>query len=160
MRTIKLPTAKELWRRGLRVESEFYYFLDFDNKTILGENAFHQYTLCELLKIVPKVIKYENPYDEWDNEAGETLGGKLWRQYDAGEIEGVPNDINLESGEYYRVVFAESIQFVTWNIAHEMETLKLIPIKDDNITEAAGQLLIWLIDEGYYKITKKGVSNE
>jgi hypothetical protein len=138
MKTTSLATAKALYDRGVRVESDNYHVLEgnckwavrdkgnfkklsnnrieTDRFTIMnysydctfGKAAFYAYTLCELLDIIKENYSVD--------ECGIAFNKQL------------PNDI----------------------IGHDICIYDLEENK--NITEAAGLMLLWLIDNNYIDI--------
>jgi hypothetical protein len=157
MQTTSLATSKALYDRGVRVESfnchilenrlldntKYYtlsqesfcyltnqpdviYVDDYD--FILGEEAFPAYTLDELLGILPPNIEFKENNADKENLDLNDPDGKYYLRLARSEL-------------WYRYKYDCDIQ-----IGNQMNI--------ENVTEAAGLMLLWLIDNGYVDVNK------
>lgn len=141
MQTISLKTAIELYKKGLRAESAFYWIIRDDGKAVL-----YYYDSYKGSESDKKAISHR-------------LGDWIFPAYTLDELWGVmPDHIhykNIDNGYTTRNFFdiiktTKGLLRMGYFSPHSGELIG--KQEHDNPTEAAGLMAIWLIDNGYMEV--------
>jgi hypothetical protein len=142
MQTTSLATSKALYDRGVRAESYFVYSIDstgqiaylsrgtnqYAREVAAGYKIYPRYTLCELLRILPQTIESN------DKKYNFVLTHCLV--------------------QYEESVMTRDKPLKDLDVLKVIEFLMEIEEPYDNPTEAAGLMLLSLIDNGHVNINE------